>query len=66
MLSLIFLPVNLCSAIMASRRSKDKSPATDKPFVKKEPIFSLEIVNQFTPLGTIPKPNYFLYLSLLL
>ena len=66
MLSLIFLPVNLCNAIMASRRSKDKSSTTDKPFVKKEPIFSLEIVNQFTPLGTIPKPNYSLYLSLLL
>ena len=43
---------------MASRRSKDKSPATDKLIVKKEPISPLEIVNCFTPLGTIPKPNY--------
>ena len=58
MLSLIFLSVNFCSVTMASRRSKDKSPAIDKPPVKKEPISSLENVNWFTPLGTIPKPNY--------
>ena len=43
---------------MASRWSKDKSPATDKPLVKKELVSPLEIVNHFTPLGTIPKPNY--------
>ena len=58
MLSLIFLPVNFCNVTMASRQSKDKSPATDKPLVKKEHFSSLEIINQFTPLGTIPKPNY--------
>ena len=43
---------------MASKRSKDKSPVTDKPPVKKELVSSLEIVNRFTPLGTIPRPNY--------
>ena len=43
---------------MASRRSKDKTPATANPIVKKEPVSSLDIVNRFTPLGTIPKPNY--------
>ena len=43
---------------MASRRSKDKSPTTDNQIVKKEPVSSLDIVNRFTPLGTIPKPNY--------
>ena len=43
---------------MASRQSKDKSSAIDYPLVKKEPISSLEIVKWFTPLGTIPKPNY--------
>ena len=58
MLSLISLPVNFCNVTMASRRSKDKSLATDKPLVKKEHVSSLEIVNRFTPLGTIPKPNY--------
>ena len=58
MLSLIFLPMNFCSITMASRRSKDKSPATDKPPIKKEPVSSLEIVTRFTPLGTIPRPNY--------
>ena len=58
MLSLIFLPLNFCNVTMASRGSKDKSPATDKPLVKKELVSSLEIVNRFTPLGTIPRPNY--------
>ena len=58
MLSLISSPVNFCSVTMASRRSKDKTPATANPIVKKEPVSSLDIVNRFTPLGTIPKPNY--------
>ena len=58
MLSLISLLVNFYSVIMASRRSKDKTPATANPIVKKEPVSSLDIVNRFTPLGTIPKPNY--------
>ena len=58
MLSLIFLPVNFYSVTMASRRSKDKSLANNKPLVKKESVSSLEIVNRFTSLGTIPKPNY--------
>ena len=43
---------------MASRRSKDKTPATANPIVKIELVSSLDIVNRFTPLGTIPKPNY--------
>ena len=56
--SLISLPVNFCSVIIASRRSKDKSPAIDNQIVKKEPASPLNIVNRFTTLGTIPKPNY--------
>ena len=43
---------------MASRRSKDKTPATTGQIVKKESVSPLEIVNRYTPLGTIPKPNY--------
>ena len=58
MLSLISLPVNFCNVLMASRRSNDKTPATANPIVKKEPVSSLDTVNRFTPLGTIPKPNY--------
>ena len=50
--------MNFYNVIMASRRSKDKSPTTDNQIVKKEPVSSLEIVNHFTPLGTIPRPNY--------
>ena len=42
---------------MASRRSKDKTPATNNQIVKEEPASPLDIVNRFTPLGTIPKPN---------
>ena len=56
--SLISLPVNFCSVTMTSRRSKDKTPATTNPIVKKEHVSSLDIVNRFTPLGTILKPNY--------
>ena len=56
--SLISLPVNFCSVIMASRRSKDKTPATTSQIVKKELVSPLEIVNRYTPLGTIPRPNY--------
>ena len=55
--SLISLPVNFCSVIMASRRLKDKTPATDNQIVKKEPASPLNIANRFTTLGTIPKPN---------
>ena len=58
MLSLISLPVNFCNITMASRRSEDKTPTTANPIVKKVPVSSLDIVNRFTPLGTIPKPNY--------
>ena len=61
--SLISLPVNFCSVIMASRRSKDKSPATDNQIVKKESASPLNIVNRFTTLGIIPKPNYFSILA---
>ena len=59
MLSLIFLLMNFCNATMASRRSKNKHPAveTAKQIVKKVPASPMEIVNRFTPLGTIPKPN---------
>ena len=53
-----FLTLNFCNVIMASRRSKDKTPATDNQIVKKELASPLDIVNRFTPLGTIPKPNY--------
>ena len=63
MLSLISLPVNFCSVTMASRWSKDKTPAIANPIVKKEHVSSLDIVNRFTPLGTIPKPNYFSVLA---
>ena len=58
MLSLISLPVNFYNVTMASRQSKDKTLATANPIVKKELVSSLDIVNHFTPLGTIPKPNY--------
>ena len=63
MLSLISLPVNFCSVTMASRWSKDKTLATANPIVKKEPVSSLDIINRFTPLGTIPKPNYYSVLA---
>ena len=43
---------------MASRRLKDKTPNTGNQIVKKEPASPLNIVNRFTSLGTIPKPNY--------
>ena len=43
---------------MASRRSKAKTPATTGQIVKKESVSPLEIVNRYTHLGTIPKPNY--------
>ena len=43
---------------MASRRSKDKTPATNNQIVKKELVSPLDIVNHVTPLGTIPTPNY--------
>ena len=43
---------------MASRRPKDKTPANIGQIVKKELVSPLEIVNCYTPLGIIPKPNY--------
>ncbi|KAL0008768.1 hypothetical protein SO802_010270 [Lithocarpus litseifolius] len=49
---------------MASRRSKDKSLAIDNQIVKREPTSSLQTANQFTTLGTIPKPNYSTVLAL--
>ena len=46
MLFQISLPVNFCSATMASRRSKDKHLAeTSKQIVKKEPVSPLEVAN---------------------
>ena len=50
--------MNFCNVTTASRWSRDKSPATANPIVKKEHVSPLEIVNHFTPIGTIPKPNY--------
>ena len=58
MSSLVSLPVNFCSVIMASRRSRDKTPDTNNQIVKNEPASPLNTVNRFTTLGTIPKPNY--------
>ena len=43
---------------MTSRRLKDKAPAVETSIVKKEPVSPLDIVNRFTQLNTIPKPNY--------
>ena len=63
MSSLISLPMNFCSVIMVSRRLKDKTPATTNPIAKKELVPSLDIVNRFAPLGTIPKPNYSCFLA---
>ena len=65
MLSLISLPVNSYSATMASRRSKDKHPATNspKPLAKQEPTSLVDIANRFTALGTIHKQNYFTTLA---
>ena len=56
----ISLPVNSYNATMASRRSKDKNPATNtsKQPVKQEPASPVYIANRFTTLGTIPKQNY--------
>ena len=56
--SLISLPVNFCSVIMASRRSSDKTPDSNNQIVKIEPASPINTVNRFTTLGTIPKPNY--------
>ena len=53
-----FLTVNFCTVTMASRWSKDKTPTTANPILKKVHVSSWDIVNRFTPLGTIPKPNY--------
>ena len=60
MLFLISLPMNSCSATMASRRLKDKHPAIDipKPLFNQEPASLVDIANRFTTLGTIPKQNY--------
>ena len=56
----ISLPMNSYNATMASRRSKDKNPATNtsKQPVKQEPASPVYIANRFTTLGTIPKQNY--------
>ena len=56
--SLISLPVNFCSVIMASRRSSDGTPDSNSQIVKNEPASPINTVNRFTILGTIPKPNY--------
>ena len=56
--SLISLPVNFCSVIMASRRSSDKTPDSNNQIVKVELASPINTVNRFTTLGTIPKPNY--------
>ena len=56
--SLISLPVNFCSVIMAIRRSRDKTPDTNNQIVENEPASPINTVNRFTTLETIPKPNY--------
>ena len=56
--SLISLPVNFCSVIMASRRSSDRTPDSNNQIVKIEPASPINIVNHFTTLGTILKLNY--------
>ena len=56
--SLISLPMNFYSVIMASRRSRDSTPDSNKQIVKNEPASPINTVNHFTTLGTIPKPNY--------
>ena len=57
--SLISLPVNLCSVVMASTRSSDRTPdSNNQIFVKNEPASPINTVNHFTTLGTIPKLNY--------
>ena len=56
--SLISLPVNFCSVIMAIRKSRDRMPDTNNQIVKNELASPINIVNHFTTLGTIPKPNY--------
>ena len=56
--SLISLPMNFYSVIMASRRLRDKTPDTDNQIVKNESASPLNIVNRFTTLDPIPKPNY--------
>ena len=49
MLSLISLLVNFCSVPMASRRSKDKTPAAADLIVKNELVSSLDIVTVLLP-----------------
>ena len=56
--SLISLPVNLCSVIMASRRSSDRTLDSNNQIVKIESASPINTVNRFTTLGTILKPNY--------
>ena len=63
MLSLISLPVNFCSVIMVSRRSRDRTPDTNNQIVKNESASPINTVNRFTTLGTIPKPNYYSILA---
>ena len=48
--------MNSYNATMASRRLKDKQPATDTPKqpVKQERASCVEIANRFTTLGTTP------------
>ena len=54
MLSLISLPVNSCSATMASRRSKDKHLAIDtsKQLVKQEPT-SPVLASSYDPYAMV-------------
>ena len=56
--SLISLPVNFCSVIVASRRSRDRTPDSNNQIVKNESASPINTVNRFTTLGTISKPNY--------
>ena len=72
-LSLISLPVNSCNATMASRRSKDKHPATNtsKQLVKQEPTvlassydsYAMVPVNQPVKTTFSKNPNASQYIT---
>ena len=52
--SLISLPMNFCSVIMASRRSRDKTPDTDNQIVKNEPAYDpYALTNVHQPVQTV-------------
>ena len=51
---LISLPVNFCNVIMASRRSRDKTPNTNNQIVKNEPAYDpYALTNVHQPVQTV-------------